>query len=148
MTSSDLATPAFLDAAAALTPQVRAATADTEQQRQLPESLIQAFRTTPLFRLYLPRALGGDEVDPLTVMRVIEAVAQGDGSTGRIVQIADQGAWLLCFLSEAVGAALCAADPEILVGGVGIPSGPATEVAAGYRMNGRWAFGSGILHAS
>ena len=100
-----------------------------------------------LFRLLLPRALGGAELPPAAYVQVIEEIAKHDASA----------AWCL---GQANGSSMTAAmlDPgvaqEIFGGRRGIvawgPPGPAEAraVAGGYRLTGTWSFASGSHHAT
>src|SRR5262245_3722621 len=72
----------LLHAIGALDPLIRHHADDAERQRQLPLPVVQALTDAELFRMCVPRALGGLEVAPLTFYRVVEAVARLDGSTG------------------------------------------------------------------
>src|SRR5438477_571488 len=59
-----------------LAPRLRAASAEIETGRSLTEPLVQAMADAGLYRMYLPRSLGGGELDPLTYFDVIEALAE------------------------------------------------------------------------
>jgi indole-3-acetate monooxygenase len=77
----------FVDAARALAPQIRAAADEIEPMRRLPLRLVEAMAQAGLFRLWIPRALGGEETDPMTLVRVVEEVARADGAAGWCVAI-------------------------------------------------------------
>src|SRR5437870_4477476 len=83
-----------------------------ERDRRLPPALVSALARADMFRLLLPRALGGLEVDLLTAMRIVEDLAKVDGSAGWAVMIGNSGlftAWLATEAGqEMVGADNCA----------------------------------------
>src|SRR5215475_15980944 len=54
----------------------------SEKLGRLDEPTIEALRKTRLLGFACPRALGGSEADPVTVMEILEATAQIDGSAG------------------------------------------------------------------
>ena len=62
----------LLEAVRALQPRLREAAAETEANRRLAPPLIGALTEVGLFRMLVPRSLGGGEVDPATALRVIE----------------------------------------------------------------------------
>ena len=119
-----------------------------ERERRLPSALLAALIDAGLFRLLLPRSLDGAEVDPVTFVRVIEAVSSADAST----------AWCLCqtagcsmvaaYLRPAVAREIFGRDPRAI-----LAWGPASEARAiavdgGYRVTGTWNFASGGRHAT
>jgi alkylation response protein AidB-like acyl-CoA dehydrogenase len=132
----------------ALAPQIAAAADAIERQRRLPEPLVAALHEAGLFRMLLPRALGGAELDPPTFVQVTEALARADAST----------AWVIC---QTNGCSMTAAylRPDVareIFGGepVGVLAwGPPTASQAvvadgGYRLSGTFNFASGSRHAS
>src|SRR6516162_4918364 len=70
----------YVERARALAPMLEAAAPEIEQNRELPESVIVALHDAQLFRMLLPRAYDGAELDLPAYVEVIEALAQADGS--------------------------------------------------------------------
>jgi alkylation response protein AidB-like acyl-CoA dehydrogenase len=99
--------------------------------------------------MLVPKSLGGSEVDPVTQMEVLESISRGDGSVGWVTAIASGSAWTLAFLRPDVAAEILADPHAIVAGSLAQPQGArAVAVDGGYRMTGRWSYGSGSLHAS
>src|SRR3954469_19627298 len=71
-----------LDAARALGPSIRAAADQIERDRRLPPPLVDALAAAGVFRLLVPRALGGLEVEPAMMIDVVEEIARANGSAG------------------------------------------------------------------
>ena len=72
----------LLDATRRSTPVIRAHRAQAERDRCLSAPVVDAMAEAGLWRLGIPRSLGGVEVDPLTCARVVEEVAQADSVAG------------------------------------------------------------------
>ena len=66
--------------AESVVPIVKAAKRRIEERRALPEDVLSALHEARLFRLMLPRAIGGDECDLLTFARVLEILSEADAS--------------------------------------------------------------------
>jgi alkylation response protein AidB-like acyl-CoA dehydrogenase len=129
-----------------LVPTIASRRAEIEKARRLPRDLVDDLRTTGVFALEYPRALGGREASPLDIVRAIETVARGDGSTGWCVANAVAAGGIVGFMSEA-GAKELFADPNTPTAGVFAPSGAAVRVDGGVKVSGRWQFASGVTHA-
>ena len=134
-----------LDAVRALAPRIQASADEVERERRLPAALLRDLADAGLFRLWLPRDIGGDELDPLTAMRVVEAVARLDGSVGWCVMVAAQCCLALPRFDRDLVVATFTAD-HVFAGT--LAGGRATVVDGGYRATGRWAFASGCAHAT
>src|SRR5215212_3710665 len=51
-----------------------------ERQRELSPELLEKLHAAKMFRLLLPRSLGGEELEPATYLQVIEELGRADGS--------------------------------------------------------------------
>src|SRR5207248_11505457 len=85
---ADTTLQSFLDTAAALAPLVQASAEESERSRRLPTPLVEAMARSGLFRLWIPRGIGGEESDPMTLGRVVEEISRADGAVGWCMAIA------------------------------------------------------------
>ena len=70
-----------IERVARIAPLIERSAGANEALGQLAPELVDALHGERLFRLLLPRAYGGEEIDPVTWFRVMEAVAKLDAST-------------------------------------------------------------------
>ena len=140
--------PSPLAAAVALAPRIRAAAAETERQRRLSPELVHALATGGVFRMCVPRALGGGEVDPATMVETIEIIAAADGAAGWSAMIGATSGVASAYLAEEAAREIYGSDPEVVSGGAFAALGRATLVEGGYRVSGRWPFASGCEHCA
>jgi alkylation response protein AidB-like acyl-CoA dehydrogenase len=138
----------FLDAVAALAPQIEAAADENERNRRLSVPLVGAMARAGLFRLWRPRSFGGEESDPITVLRVVEAVSRIDGAAGWCVCIAGNTSLPCGHLPKEAAREILGSDPDIVTAGTWPPLGKAVIVDGGYRVTGRWPFASGCHHSA
>jgi alkylation response protein AidB-like acyl-CoA dehydrogenase len=117
-----------------------------EQDRRLPEQLIDGLRASGLLRAGAPASVGAAEAAPAVTLRCAEEVARGDASAGWCVSIAATSSLLAGWLPPA-GLAEVFGSADSVAAGVWAPRGSAVRVDGGYRVSGRWAFCSGILHS-
>ncbi len=136
----------LLAAVQALAPEIRAAADEIERERCLPPALVAALTDAGVFRMGMPRDLGGLEADPVTVLQVVEMLSQADASVGWNALLAFQNAWFAALLPEAAARAVFRNPRGIIAGNVP-PRNRAVACAGGYRLSGRWVSASGILHA-
>ncbi|HEY5866386.1 MAG TPA: acyl-CoA dehydrogenase family protein [Candidatus Tectomicrobia bacterium] len=135
-------------AATRLAPHICAVREELETTRRVPPALVQAIHDAGLFRPYLPRAMGGLELPPLTVFRVIEEISKVDGAVGWCTMIASSVSFFSGWLHPEIGRAMFGQPPDVRVAGSLRPEGQAYPVDGGYRIRGRWDFASGITHAN
>jgi alkylation response protein AidB-like acyl-CoA dehydrogenase len=139
-------TNVWLEKARTLAPVIEQYRDEGERQRYLAKPLYEAMRELGLFRLWLPRSVGGEELDFRSVVEVVEGLAYMDGSAAWNLVIALQSGWLLGFVHPDVAADMMAEEPNATLGGSGQPNGVAVPVEGGYRVTGRWSFASGSNH--
>lgn len=137
-----------VDAARALATGIRDRAEHIERHRRMPAELVHSLAEAGLFHLCVPQAFGGGEVDPRTMVQVIEEIAMADGSAGWCVMIGATSGLLSAYLPEASAREIYAQAPLAVTGGVFAPYGKATAVADGYRVTGRWPFASGCEHCT
>ena len=128
-----------------LLPGIRKRRAEIEQARRLPRDLADELGKAGVFKLSVPRAIGGDEARPVDIMRAIETVAAADGSTGWCTMIGLGNNIAAGYMSEA-GAREVFSNPAAPTAGIAAPAGAAVRVDGGFRVSGRWPFASGINH--
>ena len=133
-------------AARGLAPRIRAVADQAEAERHLPTALVDAMASAGLFRMCVPRTFGGGEVHAATMVCAIEEVAHADGSAGWCAMIAATSGVLSAYLPDAMAAQIYGATRDVVTGGVFAPHGKAIAVDGGYRVSGRWAYGSGCQH--
>ena len=138
---------AWVDRARALAPLIAELAPRIEAMRELPPELLAALHERQIFRLLLPRALGGGEVEPAILVRVIEILAAADGSTAWCVGQASGCAMSAAYLAPEVAAEIFGAPDAVLAWGATNREARAVPVAGGYRVTGRWLFASGSRHA-
>ena len=136
-----------LDAARELGPKIRAAENEIEQGRRLPMHLVREMQRAGLFRMAMPRAWGGPELDFLTQVRVIEALSIADGSAGWCTMIGVDGGYMTAYIDQGVAREMYR-DLDSVTAITFAPPGKAAKTKDGFIVSGRWPFGSGCQHAS
>jgi len=131
--------------ARALEPLLREHAAAIERERRLPEPVLKAMIDAGVFRIAMPRSWGGPEMDPVAQVEVVEALTRGDASAGWVAMILSDTGFYSGWLDQAVAREMFALDDR--TAGQVFPAGRAERVPGGWRVSGRWAFGSGCLHA-
>jgi len=138
--------PPVLHAAIKLLPRIQAAGEEMERIRRIPPEIALAIKDAGVFGMVLPRSWGAPELDPLTQIRVIEALATAEGSAGWCAMIGCDSGYITAFLDEHVAREMY---PDIWVSTAATvtATGQATPVRGGYRVNGRFPFSSGCQHS-
>jgi alkylation response protein AidB-like acyl-CoA dehydrogenase len=117
------AAPSFVDAATALMSQIQAAAEEIERSRRLPADLVEALARAGLFRLWIPRVLGGEETDPMILVRVVEEVSRADGAAGWCVAIGGEYGAFGGYLPRDAAREIYGSDPLVRTAGAFARSG-------------------------
>lgn len=137
-----------LEAARRLAPLIRESATETDAQRELPRPLFEAMADAGLFRLGLPRTLGGAEMDLPGYLEVIEEIGRADASTGWVTNQVCIFATYAARMEPAAARAIWIDPPRSVVANTPLASAQATVVPGGYRVTGRQGFSTGCRHAS
>jgi indole-3-acetate monooxygenase len=130
----------------AIAPALAAAGDEIDRRRELPERIVDALIENGLFRLLLPRSLGGAELLPPQYVPIIEALARIDASTAWCVNQNSGCSMISAHLAPEVAREIFGHKRGILAWGPG--PGEAHVVSGGYRVTATWGFASGSHHAT
>ncbi|MES2043706.1 MAG: hypothetical protein V4475_07500 [Pseudomonadota bacterium] len=126
---------------AALTALIAAGAPRLEEERRLSAGLATTLAGHGLFRMLVPRALGGGEVAPAALLDTIETLAAADGSVAWCVMVCATTGMLAACLDEEAAAEIFG-DPDAIVGGVAAPRGVGVARGDGVEVSGRWPWAS------
>jgi alkylation response protein AidB-like acyl-CoA dehydrogenase len=104
--TNSTAADGILHAAIALQPLIRAARDEIEQGRRLPLHIVDKMKQAGIFGMAMPHEWGGSELDPISQLRVVEALAAADASVGWCAMINCMGAYSTSFLDQKVARAM------------------------------------------
>lgn len=145
---ADIDSQPLVQAAAAMRPMLRDYHEEIEREQRLPSALVAQLRAAGFYRMVIPRALGGLQVDPLTYLRVVELLAEGAGSVGWNVCNNSIGQLVTLGLPDEGVQEVHGPSPSIIAGTAVQGGGEATPVEGGYRINGHWTFGTGCQESA
>jgi indole-3-acetate monooxygenase len=137
----------LLDGAGKLTEQLRARASEASSSGTLPDDVVLALESAGMFRLGLPKGLGGFEADPMTLVGTAEKLAYADGSAAWATMISN-GSMFFAWLDQDVASSLLDGRPGQPVASSFAPSGRGVEDGGGFRISGRWSYVSGSPHAA
>lgn len=123
-----------------------ATAARADEQGELHADVLALLHRHRWLRMLAPQACGGGEWPLPDVVRLEEAVAGADGSTGWLLTLCAGAAWFAGFWPPGLARRILA-TPDLCLAGSGAPTGVAAReglgAAAGWRVTGQWAHASG-----
>ncbi len=146
---ADIDAQPLVQAAAALRPALRDYHDEIEREQRLPQALVEQLREAGFYKMVIPGVLGGLQVDPLTYLRVVELLAEGAGSVGWNLANNSIGQLVTLGLPDEGVREIYSRGADTIIAGTAVPGGgQAAPVAGGYRVSGRWQFGSGCQESA
>jgi alkylation response protein AidB-like acyl-CoA dehydrogenase len=149
-TDGRTATPAdvgreWISRARALKPLLEAAAPRIEQAKTMPPDVMEALHNARMFRMTLPRSVGGAELDLATYAQVVAAIAEGDASTAWCIAQASGCAITAAYLEPSVALEIFGDPGSVFTWGfaTGQPPCRAVPTRGGWSVSGAWTFGSG-----
>ena len=137
-----------LDVVRELAPMIRSYADQIEELRELPRPLFEALADAGLFRLVMPRSLGGFELDLPTYVLTLEELGKAYASTAWCINQGGVFATYSACLPPEVARTVWVETPRSVVANSPSPVGTAVPVEGGYRVSGRFGFSTGSRHAS
>ena len=142
----------MVETAKSLRPLIVACADETEANGKPPDHLIEAFTDAGLYRMFIPKAAGGEEVPPLVAFHAVEALSEADPSSGWVVMLATELSLVTGFLETEHLREMIGSDegraPRCRIAGSARPTNWGRRVEGGWIINGIATYASGIDHAT
>ncbi|HET9139796.1 acyl-CoA dehydrogenase family protein [Actinophytocola sp.] len=119
---------------------------ETERLATLPAELVAEAKRLGVFTMAMPKGLGGLEVNPATLVEVVEELSRADASAGWCAAIGNATSFF-AWLEPGVATELLSGARAISAAGSFSPIGRFTPAGAGSGLTGHWRFMSGCRHA-
>lgn len=130
-----------------IAPVLRGHSSESDEFRRVSDDVVPVLHESGFYKLARPRAAGGLELDPTSILRVVEALSRYDSGVGWSVGASTQLEHLVSWISDE-GAQEILGTPDVaFAGALNASEGKAVPVEGGYRVSGRWSFGSGCYAA-
>ena len=126
---------------------VRAGRGAAEDHRQLAPQVVDGLRTHGVNNLFLPRSLGGEEVDPVTCALITERLADVDSAAAWFVMVANASRLMAASWPQALVEKLWLDDPHTLIAASGHTMLRGERDGDSVVLNGTIGFASGCHHA-
>ncbi len=130
-----------------LAPMLREHARQAEQDRKPVDAVMQAIETTGAYRWFVPRRYGGYEFSLKGFIDVGLGLGEACTSTAWVTTFCMEHNWLLSLYDQPAQDDIFGRQPYIIAPGALAPNGKAEPVEGGYRLSGRWQWGTGVMHA-
>lgn len=112
----------------------------------VPRDVIDKMIDAGIFRATTPKMFGGDALPPMDFLKIIENIAQKDGSAAWVAAFGSANIYVAA-LPVKTQAIIYATGPDQVYGGGLYPVQPATRLENGWQVSGHWKFASGCKGA-
>lgn len=117
------------------------------ETRRLSAPVFEALKKAGLFKLYLPKSLGGLEADPVTTSQLTQQVASYNTAAGWSMMVSNTAAWWCNRLPEKGIEEIYKDGADTFIAGAFHPPMSATPTNDGYIINGRSPLASNVHEA-
>src|SRR5215203_1258048 len=115
-----------------------------QQDRRISSEVLNALRNAGFLRLFLPKSLGGLEVDPLTAAKLVEEVGRNNTTAAWAMMVANTAIWWCNRLPDAGVEEIFSEGPDTFIAGAFHPPMKAKPVGNGFIINGRTPLASNV----
>lgn len=138
---------ALVERLCALKPMLAEHAREAESSRKPVDSVMAAIEATGAYRYFVPKRYGGFEYSLSSFMTIGMELGRGCVSTAWVTTFCMEHNWLLGLYAQEAQDDIFGKQPYIIAPGALAPNGKATPVGGGYRVTGRWQWGTGVMHA-
>jgi alkylation response protein AidB-like acyl-CoA dehydrogenase len=129
--SSKSAVESFLDRVRELEPLIREHAPKSEELRYMSPVLVDAYKQAGFYAMYRPKTWGGAELDPIGLLRVVEAIARLDApSAWNVGNASTFDCFLVPLFSEEGAREIAGGSEAVHSGAVHPPGGGFPSTAA------------------
>ena len=137
----------YKGAARAVLPRLAASSSNSDRLRRLDDDAANALRESGLARVLTPKQFGGFELSPSAHIWACAELSQACSAASWVLMVCVAHDYIIGRFPEECQRDVYEGDPDNLVAGALGPQGMIHRVAGGWRLTGRWQFGSGCDHS-
>lgn len=148
--SSQSATASDFDyksAVRSILPRIAASTHESDKLRRLSDDAANALRESGLARTITPKQFGGYELSPSVHIRACADLGSVCSAASWVLMVCVAHDYIIGRFPEECQREVYEGDADNLVAGSLAPAGVIEPVEGGWRLTGRWLFGSGCDHS-
>src|SRR4051794_35174777 len=138
---------ALLGRARALVPRLAERASAATAARNIPAETIAEYHEAGILRILQPRRFGGLQGRFSLFSRMVEELTFGCASSAWVYAVLAEHQWIIAQYPEQAQLEVWGDDPLAVASSSLAPRAPATLVADGWRLSGRYTFSSGCDHA-
>lgn len=137
----------YKSAARAIMPRLAATSDNSERLRRLDDGAAALLRESGLARVLTPKRFGGLELSPSAHIWTCAELSHACPAASWVLMVCVAHDYIVGRFPLECQAEVYGESPDNLIAGALAPQGTIERVAGGWRLNGRWQFGSGCDHS-
>lgn len=137
----------YKSAARAILPRLAATTDKSDKMRRLDDDAAAALRESGLTRVLTPKKFGGYEMSPSAHIWACAEIGQTCSAASWVLMVCVAHDYIIGRFPEECQREVYEDDADNLVAGSLAPQGRIERAEGGWRLTGRWQFGSGCDHS-
>lgn len=137
----------YRSAVRSILPRIAASTHENDKLRRLSDDAANALRESGLSRMITPKQFGGYELSPSALIRSCVEIGNVCSAASWVLMVCVAHDYIIGRFPEECQRDVYEGDADNLVAGSLAPAGVIEPVEGGWRLTGRWLFGSGCDHS-
>lgn len=126
--------------------EIRSRREEFEKLRHVPRDMVRKLKKIGVYRAFVPKALGGDELSAAQFLNLIEELSRADASTGWVASFGVSATYLAA-LPKDTFEHIYGQNPDLTFAGSIFPPQNVEKTDTGFLVSGRWPYASGCMGA-